>query len=215
MHVVLLGPPGAGKGTQAKLLSEQFDLCQISLGDILRKAMQDDTPVGREAADYMKRGELVPDNMTVKIIAERLKDPECRKGFILDGFPRTIAQAESLETILQSMGLSLDAVLFLKVPREVILQRIAGRRECSNGGTRSQPVSQSRTETESRDQCGTELQREDDCEETLATRLRVYEAQTAPLVNYYRERGKLREIDGDGSVEETHQRILDTLSGRR
>jgi adenylate kinase len=211
-RVVLLGPPGAGKGTQAKLLQEKFAACQISTGDILRKAVAEKTPLGQEAAQYIDRGALVPDDVIVKLVAERLKDKDCEKGFILDGFPRTIPQAESLDAILKEMGLSLNRVLSVQVPREVIIERLAGRRSCKSCGALSHMVFSPPKKAEVCDHCGGELyQRHDDEEETVANRLKVYEKQTAPLVNYYRERGLLREIDGVGAVDEIRARVFGAL----
>ena len=134
VRVVLLGPPGAGKGTQAKLLRERFEACQISTGDILRKAVADKTPLGKEAESYLSRGELVPDDVIVRLVGERLKQKDCANGFVLDGFPRTLPQAESLEEILKTMALPLNAVLSIQVPHDVIVQRLAGRRNCQNCG---------------------------------------------------------------------------------
>lgn len=211
-RVVLLGPPGAGKGTQAKLLQEKFAACQISTGDILRKAVTEKTPLGQEAAQYIDRGALVPDEVIVKLVAERLKEKDCEAGFILDGFPRTIPQAESLDAILKEMRLSLNRVLSVQVPRAVIIERLAGRRNCKNCGALSHTVFNPPKKAGVCDQCGGELyQRHDDEEETVANRLKVYEKQTQPLVNYYRQRQLLREIDGVGAVEEIRARVLGAL----
>lgn len=211
-RVVLLGPPGAGKGTQAKLLQEKFAACQISTGDILRKAVTEKTPLGQEAAQYIDRGALVPDDVIVKLVAERLKEKDCEKGFILDGFPRTIPQAESLDTSLKEMGLSLNRVLSVQVPRAVVIERLAGRRNCKNCGALSHMVFNPPKKAGVCDRCGGELyQRQDDEEETVVNRLKVYEKQTAPLVNYYRERNLLREIDGVGAVDEIRGRVLSAL----
>ena len=214
VRVVLLGPPGAGKGTQAKLLRERFDTCQISTGDILRKAVVDKTPLGQEAAAYLDRGELVPDSVIVNLVGERLKEKDCDNGFVLDGFPRTIPQAESLERILETMGIRLDGVLSMQIPHDVIVDRLAGRRSCKNCGALYHRVFDPSTRGEACDQCGGELhQRDDDREETITTRLNVYETQTAPLVNYYRQRGKLWEIDGVGKVDDIHRRVIQALGG--
>ena len=211
-RVVLLGPPGAGKGTQAKLLQEKFAACQISTGDILRKAVTEKTPLGQEAAQYIDRGALVPDEVIVKLVAERLKEKDCEAGFILDGFPRTIPQAESLDAILKEMRLSLNRVLSVQVPRAVIIERLAGRRNCKNCGALSHTVFNPPKMAGVCDQCGGALyQRHDDEEETVANRLKVYEKQTQPLVNYYRQRQLLREIDGVGAVEEIRARVLGAL----
>ena len=211
-RVVLLGPPGAGKGTQAKLLEEKFSACQISTGDILRKAVAERTPLGREASEYINRGALVPDSVIVNLVAERLKEKDCEKGFILDGFPRTIPQATSLDAILNQRGIRLSAVLSVRVPHNVIIERLAGRRTCRNCGALSHVVFTPPKKEGVCDRCGGALyQRDDDREETIANRLTVYEDQTAPLVDYYRGQGLLREIDGVGDVDEIRARILQAL----
>ncbi|TMA67790.1 MAG: adenylate kinase [Deltaproteobacteria bacterium] len=211
-RVVLLGPPGAGKGTQAKLLEEKFSACQISTGDILRKAVAERTPLGREASEYINRGALVPDGVIVNLVAERLKEKDCEKGFILDGFPRTIPQATSLNAILNQRGIRLSAVLSVRVPHNVIIERLAGRRTCRNCGALSHVVFTPPKKEGVCDRCGGALyQRDDDREETIANRLKVYEDQTAPLVDYYRGQGLLREIDGVGDVDEIRARIIQAL----
>lgn len=211
-RVVLLGPPGAGKGTQAKLLQERFAACQVSTGDILRKAVADQTPLGKEAAAYIDRGALVPDAVIVNLVAERLKGKDCEPGFILDGFPRTIPQAESLDEILKRMGLELNRVLSVKVPKDVIIQRLAGRRTCRNCGALSHVMFSPPKKDGVCDRCGGELfQRDDDREETVAHRLSVYDMQTAPLVDYYRRMGILKEIDGVGEIDEIRDRVIRAL----
>ena len=211
-RVVLLGPPGAGKGTQAKLLEEKFSACQISTGDILRKAVAERTPLGREASEYINRGALVPDGVIVDLVAERLKEKDCEKGFILDGFPRTIPQATSLNAILNQRGIRLSAVLSVRVPHNVIIERLAGRRTCRNCGALSHVVFTPPKKEGVCDRCGGALyQRDDDREETIANRLKVYEDQTAPLADYYRRQGLLREIDGVGDVDEIRARIIQAL----
>lgn len=212
IRVVLLGPPGAGKGTQAKLLQEMFDACQISTGDILRKAVAEKTPLGQEAADYIKRGALVPDAVILNLVAERVREKDCEKGFVLDGFPRTIAQADGLQKMLKPLGLQLDRVLSVHVPTEVIVERLSGRRTCKECGAMYHVVFGPSKKAGVCDKCGGSLyQREDDREETIAARLKVYENQTAPLIKYYQEQGLLREIDGVGSVEEIRHRVIEAL----
>jgi adenylate kinase len=211
-RVVLLGPPGAGKGTQAKLLQERFAACQISTGDILRKAVAEQTRLGKEAAQYIERGALVPDDVIVGLVGERLKEKDCENGFILDGFPRTIPQAESLDAMLREMRLSLNRALSVQVPRAVIIERLAGRRSCKNCGALAHVVFSPPKKEGVCDRCGGELyQRQDDKEETVAHRLKVYEQQTAPLVDYYRRRDLLREIDGVGAVDEIRSRVMAAL----
>jgi adenylate kinase len=212
LRVVLLGPPGAGKGTQAKLLREKFEACQVSTGDILRKAVADQSPLGKEASAYIRRGDLVPDGVIVKLVAERLKEKDCAQGFILDGFPRTIPQAQSLEEILQKMGLGLQSVLLVQVPHRIIVERLAGRRTCKDCGALYHLKFNPSASESVCDRCGGELvQRDDDREETISARLKVYDKQTAPLVDYYRQRGILREIDGVGSVDDIRNRLIKAL----
>ena len=211
-RVVLLGPPGAGKGTQAKLLEEKFASPQISTGDILRKAVAEQSPLGKQAAEYISRGELVPDKLIIDLVAERLKEKDCEKGFVLDGFPRTIAQAQGLEEILKKMGLALNCVLSVQVPHELIVERLSGRRTCKGCGALYHVVFDPPKAAGTCNRCGGELfQRDDDREETISNRLRVYDNQTAPLVSYYRERGLLKSIDGVGKVEDIGKRMIQAL----
>ena len=211
-RVVLLGPPGAGKGTQAKLLEEKFTAPQISTGDILRKAVAELGVLGKQASEYIRRGELVPDQLIIDLVAERLKEKDCEKGFILDGFPRTIAQAQSLEGILKKMGLALNCVLSVQVSHELIIERLSGRRTCKGCGALYHVVFDPPKAAGTCNRCGAELfQRDDDREETISNRLKVYDNQTAPLVSYYRERGLLKSIDGVGKVEDIGKRMIQAL----
>jgi adenylate kinase len=211
-RVVLLGPPGAGKGTQAKLLQESFGACQISTGDILRKAVAEQTALGKQAAAYIDRGALVPDELIVNLVAERLKEKDCEAGFVLDGFPRTIPQAESLDRILTKGGLSLNRVLSVKVPKAVIIERLAGRRTCRRCGALYHTAFDPPRQEGACDRCGGELvQRDDDREETIARRLDVYDAQTAPVADHYRRQGILNEVDGVGAIEDIRGRVLRAL----
>ena len=211
-RVVLLGPPGAGKGTQAKLLQEMFGAVQISTGDILRKAVADQTALGQQAEGFIKSGALVSDSVIVNLIAERLKQPDCVKGFLLDGFPRTIPQAESLDEILKRAGLNLNCVLSVEVPEDVIVERLAGRRTCRQCGALGHVAFNPPKVEGVCDNCGGELyQRDDDKEQTIANRLEVYEKQTAPLARYYRERGLLRTIDGVGEIDQIRARVIEAL----
>ena len=213
-RVVLLGPPGAGKGTQAKLLEQEFGAVQISTGDILRKAVADQSPLGKQAEDYIKRGALVPDDLITNLIAERLQQADSARGFLLDGFPRTIPQAQSLDGLLKKLALSLNGVLSVQVPRAVIIERLAGRRTCKECGALCHMVFDPPKRDGVCDRCGGELfQREDDKEETIANRLAVYDAQTAPLVDYYRRQGILQEINGVGSIDEIRARVIKALGG--
>ncbi len=209
---MFLGPPGAGKGTQARLLEEGIGACRLSTGDILRQAVEERTPLGKEAADYLHQGQLVPDEVMLKLIGERLRQADCRGSFILDGFPRTVAQADGLERILKDLASELDFVLCLRVPNETIIQRLAGRRTCKGCGAVHHVVFSPPARTGRCDGCGGELyQREDDREEKIAARLGVYETQTTPLVEYYRRRGLLSEIDGAGNVEQVRRRAFEAL----
>ena len=215
VRVVLLGPPGAGKGTQAKLLQERFEGCQISTGDILRKAVAEQTPLGKQASKYVSKGELVPDGLMVDLVAERLQEKDCERGFILDGFPRTIPQAQSLEEILRKMGVALDRVLAVQVPHGVVVERLAGRRACKACGTLYHLTFDPPRAEGVCSRCGGDLyQRDDDREETVTARLKVYDTQTAPLLSYYRERCMLSNIDGVGKADEIHNRIIQALRGR-
>lgn len=212
IRVVLLGAPGAGKGTQAKLLQEKFAAPQISTGDILRKAVADQTPLGKQAAEFINRGALVPDGVIIDMAGERLRAKDCAHGFVLDGFPRTIPQAESLDAMLKQMGLSLNCVLSFKVPQVEIVARLSGRRTCKNCGALSHAVFDPPRAAGVCDKCGGELvQREDDREATIRHRLEVYESQTAPLEKYYRDRALLREVEGVGTIDEISKRVFSAL----
>lgn len=212
MRVVFLGPPGGGKGTQARFLEGRYGACQVSTGDILRKAVRDQTPLGKQAAEYLDKGELVPDDVMLSLVAGRLREETCKRGFILDGFPRTIAQADGLEAILRDMGSRLDCVFLIQVPRDVVIQRLAGRRSCKRCGTLYHVAFNPPNRGGFCDRCNGELfQREDDREETIAARIYIYETQTAPLIDYYRKQGLLKEINGLGSVEGIHGRVLQVL----
>ncbi len=211
MRIILLGPPGAGKGTQAKLLVERLQVPQISTGDMLRAAVKAGTPLGLEARAVMEKGGLVPDAVIIGLVKERLAAPDCAPGFILDGFPRTVAQAEALDGLLGTLGLKLDHVLCLEVPSEELVTRIAGRRTCKCGAMYHVQFSPSRAAGRC-DACGAEtFQREDDREETVRRRLEVYEAQTAPLVRFYQQRGLLRRIPGTGEISEIFARMVHAL----
>jgi adenylate kinase len=214
MRIILLGPPGAGKGTQAKLLIERLQVPQISTGDMLRAAVKDGTPLGRQAKAFMDRGALVPDDVIIGLVRERLQAPDSARGYILDGFPRTVAQAEALEKTLEDLRLSLDHVLCLDVPSEDLVVRIAGRRTCRQCGAMSH-VRFSPTKREGVcDACGGETyQRDDDREETVRRRLTVYAEQTAPLVRFYAGRGLLRRIAGTGEIGEIFARMVQSLGG--
>lgn len=212
MRLILLGPPGAGKGTQAKLLVDKLGIPQVSTGDMLRAAVKAGTPLGREAQQYMDRGALVPDAVIIGLVRERLQQGDCARGYILDGFPRTVAQAEALAKTLTELQASLDHVVSLEVPTEDLVLRIAGRRTCRNCGAMYH-VRFSPSRTDGRcDACGGDTyQREDDREETVRRRLQVYIDQTAPLIDFYAARGLLRQVQGTGEIADIFQRIRQTL----
>jgi len=212
MRVVLVGPPGAGKGTQARVLQTTFTIPQISTGDLLREAVRTGTQLGKQAQTYMEKGELVPDTVVTGLVAERTQQADCAKGFLLDGFPRTIAQADALAAELSRRNQRLDAVISIVVPRQDLVERLSGRWVCRSCQAmyheRFTPPKQSGV----CDACGGQLyQRSDDTVETVNARLEVYERSTAPLLAYYRERTLLHEIDGTGSPEAVSQRITTTL----
>lgn len=214
MRIILLGPPGAGKGTQAKLLIERLQVPQISTGDMLRAAVKDGTPLGRQAKAFMDRGALVPDDVIIGLVRERLQNPDCTRGYILDGFPRTVAQAEALEKTLEDLRLSLDHVLCLDVPSEDLVVRIAGRRTCRQCGAMSHVRFSPTRRDGVCDACGGETyQRDDDREDTVRRRLAVYAEQTAPLVRFYEGRGLLRRIAGTGEIGEIFARMVQSLGG--
>ncbi len=212
MRLILLGPPGAGKGTQAKLLVERLRVPQISTGDMLRAAVKAGTSLGQEAKQFMDRGALVPDGVIIGLVRERLQQADCARGYILDGFPRTVAQAEALGSMLAELGAGLDHVLSLEVPTEDLVQRIAGRRTCRNCGAMYH-IRFSPSATDGRcDACnGETYQRDDDREDTVRRRLTVYTDQTAPLIRFYDAEGRLRRVPGTGEIAEIFQRVTRAL----
>ncbi|MEW6103049.1 MAG: adenylate kinase [bacterium] len=208
MRIILFGPPGAGKGTAAKRLVERFKIPQISTGDILRDAVSTKTKMGLVAEDYMEKGELVPDDIIIGIIQERIKNKDCENGFILDGFPRTINQAEKLE----DMGIKIDEVIKLDVDSETIIKRNTGRRICKDCGAIYHLKNCPPKEDGICDKCqGALCQREDDCEEHIRHRIDVYLKQTMPLVDFYEKMGILVSVDGSGSESEVFERLLKVL----
>ncbi len=213
MNLILLGPPGGGKGTQAKRIVEKYGIPQISTGDILREAVAKGTELGKKAKEYMDKGELVPDEVVIGIVKERLAQPDCEKGFILDGFPRTLKQAEALDEILEDMNKKIDAVINISVPDEEIIKRIVYRRVCKNCGAVYNLIYSPPKEDNKCDKCGGELyQRDDDKEETVKERLRVYKEQTQPLIDYYRNKGVLFDVDGTKTIDEVWEQIESILN---
>ena len=212
VRAVIMGPPGAGKGTQAKLLQERRGVPHISTGDILRDARHAGTALGREAERYMAQGLLVPDDVVIGIVADRLAAQNHSHGFLLDGFPRTVRQAEALDRILGEGNGRLDAVLSLTVPEDELVRRLAGRRICRQCGAMFQLDVDPAARVGRCDRCGGELyQREDDREETVRARFEIYARDTAPVLRYYRDAGLLREISGVGNREEIFKRVAAIL----
>jgi len=212
VRLVLLGPPGAGKGTQAKFIEEQFGIPQISTGDILRKSVNDHTALGKKASVYIKKGQLVPDDLMLDMVTERLSEDDCTRGYILDGFPRTVPQAVGLETWLEGVGSQLDRVLYLSVPEDALIQRLAGRRTCRRCGTVYHLVSDPPQQPGICNVCHGELyQREDDRKDIITARIETYKVQTVPLIEFYREQDLLTEIDGVGRVENIKDHVFESL----
>ena len=214
MKIVLLGPPGAGKGTQAKSISNRYSIPHISTGDIFRKNISEETPLGIEAKGYMDKGLLVPDEVTINMVKDRLTWEDCKNGYLLDGFPRTVAQAEALEAFLNSRDEKIDTALLIDVPMEFILERMTGRRICGSCGA-SYHVKFNPTKGEGIcDVCGSEVvQRKDDREDTVRERLDVYERQTQPLIDFYKEKNLLSTVDGTKAINEVFNDICE-LFGR-
>ncbi|MCX7843623.1 MAG: adenylate kinase [Clostridia bacterium] len=212
MRLILLGAPGSGKGTQAALLQEKLNIPHISTGDIFRSNIKSGTELGKLAKCYIDKGMLVPDSVTIDLVKDRLRQPDCNNGFIMDGFPRTIPQAEYLENALKEMGMHVDAALNIDVPDEVIISRISGRRICPACGMSYNVVSNPPRTEGICDSCGGRVvHRDDDKEETVVNRLKVYHEQTEPLIKFYEARGKLKTVDGQGSVEESSKRVFKVL----
>lgn len=212
MRIVLLGGPGVGKGTQAQKLSAEYKIAHISTGDILRQAIKDGTEMGLMAKTYMDRGALVPDDVVIGIIKDRLAQSDAKSGFILDGFPRTVPQAQALDELTLNMDMPLDAVINIKADAEVIVQRLSGRRTCKDCQAIYHVLYSPPKKEGICDRCGGQLyQRDDDKEETIRKRLDVYEKQTSPLLEYYHNSGKLMEVPGDVPIDEVYENIIKTL----
>lgn len=212
MRLVLLGAPGAGKGTQAKKLIEKYEIPQISTGDLLRAAVAAGTPLGKEAKTFMDKGDLVPDRVVLGMVEERLKQDDCKKGYILDGFPRNTAQAEVLDKMLGSLSMPLSAALSVDVPLEDLMKRLTGRRTCKGCGQMYNIYFNAPKKEGACDKCGGALfQRDDDKEETIKKRLDVYSSQTAPLFDYYKKKGILKSVNGTGSIDGIFAQVCDAL----
>jgi len=212
MKLLIMGPPGAGKGTQAEALVKELRITHISTGDMFRAAIKEGTEMGKKAKEYMDKGELVPDEVVVGMVKDRLSQPDCAGGFLLDGFPRTVPQAEALDETLQSMGIALDGVINIAVPRERLMERLTGRRICRSCGASYHVIFNPPREAGKCNTCGGELyQRSDDNEVAVANRLDVYEAQTQPLIEYYAGQGLLKNINGDQEIKKVLADVLASL----
>lgn len=212
MNLILLGAPGAGKGTQAKIIMDKYGIPQISTGDMLREAVAKGTELGKKAKEFMTQGKLVPDEIVIGIVRERLAQKDCEKGFILDGFPRTLAQAEALDKMLAEMGKKIDAVINVNVPEEEVVKRIVNRRTCRNCGAIYHLIYNPPKKPGVCDKCGGELyQRDDDKEETVRERYRVYKKNTEPLIDYYKKKGILYDVDGTKDIDGVKKEILEIL----
>lgn len=212
LRAVLLGPPGAGKGTQAVRLVEKYEIPHISTGDIFRKNIKEGTELGKKAQEYMNAGALVPDELVVDLVKDRLQQDDCKNGFLLDGFPRTIFQAEKLDEFLSESNLKMDIVINLKVEKEALIKRLTGRRVCKDCGASYHIVNIPPKKEGVCDICGGELmQRKDDNIETVENRINVYEEQTAPLIGYYKEAGSLVDFDGEASLDEVFDAIVQAI----
>lgn len=212
MKIVLLGPPGAGKGTQAKSISNRYSIPHISTGDIFRKNISENTPLGIEAKKYMDNGQLVPDEVTINMLKDRLQHDDCKNGYLLDGFPRTVHQAETLQEFLKDRDEKIDTALLIEVPMDFILERMTGRRVCPSCGA-SYHVKFNPTKIQSKcDVCGSDvIQRKDDVEETVKERLDVYQRQTQPLIDFYKDKDQLSVVDGTKAINEVFESICTIL----
>lgn len=213
MNLIFLGPPGAGKGTQAKRLAALLVVPHISTGDLLRQKKKEDSPLGMQIRKIMASGQLISDEIVIEIVKDRLSRPDCKRGFILDGFPRTISQAEALEKVLEKMGITLDAVVYIDVPEEELIKRISGRRVCENCGEEYHIIFNPPKVDGICDKCGGKLiQREDDKEEVVKKRIEVYNKSTAPLIDYYKKRELLKKIDGLSPIDKVFENIKKALN---
>jgi adenylate kinase len=212
MNIILLGPPGAGKGTQAKRMIDRYGIPQISTGDMLRAALKEGTPLGLEAKKFMDKGELVSDSVVIGLVKERIQKSDCAKGYMLDGFPRNVSQAEALDKMLAELGQKVDNVISIEVPSQELLGRLTGRRTCRACGAGFHIMFDPPKKDGVCDKCSGELyQRDDDNETTVKSRLEVYDKQTKPLIDYFQKQAKLRSIPGVGAMEEIFGRIVAVL----
>lgn len=212
MRLILLGPPGAGKGTLAHRMIKKYQIPQISTGDILRQAVKDGTTLGKEAKAYMDRGDLVPDDVIIGIVKDRIKLDDCKNGYIFDGFPRTLPQAEALDQVLEELSTPLDAVVNIDVPKDVVVARLSGRRTCKSCGTLYHMINNPPSKEGICDKCGGELfQRDDDNETTILQRLSVYKEQTFPLIEHYTKQNIVKTIPGSKAAEEVFELTCQSL----
>ncbi|MBN3039230.1 MAG: adenylate kinase [Candidatus Omnitrophica bacterium] len=213
MRLILLGPPGAGKGTQAKLLFDRFKIPHISTGDILRDEMRENSDLGQKVAKFVKNGELVPDEIVVEVVTKRLSKPDAQDGFILDGFPRTVNQAEALNQALRKQGIAIDLVLYFETSAEICIKRLSERRICDKCAAIFHLTNMPPKKEGICDYCGGKLYlRDDDRPETVKRRLEVYQNQTASLIDYYKNSGKLRQVDGDLEANKLNSQLLETFA---
>ncbi len=212
MKIILIGPPGAGKGTQAKRMIDRLGVPQISTGDMFRAAVKDGTPMGVKAKGYMDRGELVPDDVVIGVVEERFAKPDCQKGFVLDGFPRTLEQAKALDGLIEKMGSQLDHVVVIEVPDDNLVERLTGRRTCKGCGYMHHIRFDAPAVEGVCDKCGAELyQRDDDQEVTIRQRLETYHAQTSPLIEYYSAKDIVRTIDGTQGMQDVQAAVKEAI----
>jgi len=212
MHIIMLGAPGAGKGTQADILSQEVNLPHIASGDLFRQALEERTEVGLLAKSYMDKGELVPDEVAIKMILERINQPDCTSGCLLDGFPRTLHQAEVLDKALKEQGKTIDKAIYIEVPNEELVKRLSGRRLCRVCQTPYHIISSPPKTPEKCDKCGGALyQRSDDREETVKDRLSIFFTQTVPILDYYKKQGKLIRVNGNLGIQGVAREIISAL----
>ena len=215
LGIVLLGPPGVGKGTQGKLLQDQYNIPQVSTGDILREAVKNKTPLGTKANSFMTGGKLVPDDIMIGIIVDRLKESDCNNGFILDGFPRTIEQAKALDEILKNEGKEIKSVIYLQADEGEVIKRLSGRRICTACGEAFHVIFNPSLNADFCDTCNGRLyQRDDDNEDVIQSRLKIYNEQTSPLIEFYERKSLLWAVDSLGSIEEIFEKIVHAVGER-
>lgn len=212
MILILFGPPGAGKGTQAKLLSDYSKIPHVSTGDILREHVRNNSPLGQKAQNYMNKGDLVPDELVTDMIADRIKKPDAKEGFILDGYPRNISQAKAFNDIVKDIGTKVDIAVYIETSKDVIVKRLSGRRLCKNCSRIYHNLNMPPKKENICDDCGADLYQEDDKEQTILNRLDVYLKQSTPVLNFYSKEGKLKKVNGDLQLELVFDYLKDTVN---